>query len=479
MKKELNQLTIEEAARGLRAGEFTSLQITEACLAVIKKDNADINAFLEVFDTARTDAERADAKYASTKYANAPALAGIPIAIKDNMLMQGQRASSGSKILEGYVGTYDSAVVTALKKNDAVILGRTNMDEFAMGSSTETSGYGITKNPRDRARVPGGSSGGAAAAVGGDMAIASLGSDTGGSIRQPAALCGIVGLKPTYGTVSRSGLMALASSLDQIGPFAKSVADAEILFNAISGHDPKDSTSYPLELRAQHKTPAKKKLGVPKAFLGKGIDPDVLENFTMAVKRLEYAGWDIVDVDLPNIKYSLAVYYVIQPAEASANLAKYDGVRFGLSVKGDSLLDDYMKTRGQGFGKEVRRRIMLGTYVLSAGYYDAYYGKAKVVRELIKKDFDTAFETVDAILTPTTTSPAFKFGEKSNDPLAMYLEDIFTVPANIAELPGMSVPSGTVVRDGTPLPIGLQITAPRFREDVLFTIGKEFEKLAN
>lgn len=478
MPRELNTLTIEEAARGLRAGEFTSLDITKACLLKIEKDNPDINAFVELFQTAEDDARRADERFGPTHYAGAPLLAGIPIATKDNMLVEGQHASAGAKILEPYRAAYDATVVAELKRAGAVLLGRANMDDAAMGSSTETSAYGPTKNPIDRTRVPGGSSGGSAAAVAGGMAIASLGSDTGGSIRQPAALCGLVGLKPTYGAVSRSGLIALASSLDQIGPFARTVSDAEILFNTISVYDPKDSTNYPLPIRESHKQPLKKKLGVPRSFLGKGIDPDVLENFDAAVKRLEYQGWEIVDVDLPYIKYSLPAYYVIQPAECSANLARYDGVRYGLHVDGGTPLADYMKTRGAGFGKEVRRRIILGTYVLSHGYYDAYYGKAKMVRELIKKDFNTAFEKVDAILTPTTTSPAFKLGEKMSDPLAMYLEDIFTVPANIAELPSMSVPSGTVVRDGVDLPLGLLITANRFQENTLFAIGKEFEKIA-
>ena len=479
MNKPLNTLSIEEAAAMLRKGETTSVALTEACFAAARENNPDINAYVELFESAVSEAKTADEKYAATQYKNAPLLAGIPIAIKDNMLMKGKRATSGSKILEGYIGTYDSTVVTLLRAQDAVIMGRTNMDEFAMGSSTETSAFGNTKNPRDRARVPGGSSGGAAAAVAGDMALGSLGSDTGGSIRQPAALCGLVGLKPTYGAVSRFGLMALASSLDQIGPFAKTVGDAEIIFNTISAYDAKDSTNVPADIRASHVKPVKKKLGVPRAFFenGKGMDADVYENFQAAVKRLEYAGWEIVDVELPNLKYSLPVYYVIQPAEASANLAKYDGVRFGLHAGGDTLLSDYMKTRGEGFGRETRRRIMLGTYVLSAGYYDAYYGKANTVRELIKKDFEKVFETVDAILTPTTTSPAFKFGEKSADPLAMYLEDIFTVPANIAGLPAISIPSGTVSREGVELPIGFQVTAPRFREDILFTLGKEFEQL--
>lgn len=477
MTKQLNTLTIEEAARGLRSGEFTSVDLTEACLSQIEKDNGDINAFVELFPTALDDARRADEKFGSTKYADAPLLAGIPIATKDNMLVEGQHASAGAKILEPYRATYDAAVITELKNAGAVLLGRANMDDAAMGSSTETSAYGVTKNPIDRTRVPGGSSGGSAAAVAGGMALASLGSDTGGSIRQPAALCGLVGLKPTYGAVSRSGLIALASSLDQIGPFARTVADAEILFNAIAAYDPKDSTSVPLEIRESHKTPPKKKIGVPRSFLEKGVESDVLENFNNALKKLEYAGWEIVNVELPYLKYSLPAYYVIQPAEASANLARYDGVRYGLHVSGATPLEDYMKTRGVGFGKEVRRRIILGTYVLSHGYYDAYYGKAKMVRELIKKDFSKAFADVDAIATPATTSPAFKLGEKTSDPLAMYLEDIFTVPANIAELPSMSIPSGAVEREGKHLPLGLLLTANRFREDVLFAVGKEFESL--
>jgi aspartyl-tRNA(Asn)/glutamyl-tRNA(Gln) amidotransferase subunit A len=347
------------------------------------------------------------------------------------------------------------------------------MDEFAMGGSTENSAFGPTKNPHDLSLVPGGSSGGSAAAVGGNLALCALGSDTGGSIRQPASLCGVVGLKPTYGTVSRYGLMAMASSLDQIGPIAKTVEDAEILFNAIRGEDTLDSTStegpaYPTNGLE------KKKIGVPEGFLSEGVDTEVLTNFYESVHKFRDYGYEIVNVDLSLLKYSLACYYVLMPAEASTNLARFDGVRYGSHTNGEDLLADYMKTRGEGFGPEVRRRIMLGTYVLSAGYYDAYYNKANDVRKLIKDAYKKVFDEVDIVVTPTSPSPAWKIGEKINDPLQMYLEDIFTVPANLAGLPAISIPSGTTKAG---LPLGLQITAPHFREDLLFSFGKRFAKL--
>lgn len=472
------KLTIEEAARKLRAGEVTSLDLVDAAHRNFKEKNGELNALLEFFDDAFDAARACDAKYGPTKYQGAPVLAGIPIVIKDNILCEGKVATSGSRILDGYVAAYDSSVVVALKKLEAVIVGRGNMDEFAMGSSTESSAWGVTRNPHDSSRVPGGSSGGSVVAVASGMALASLGSDTGGSIRQPAALCGTVGLKSTYGTVSRSGLMALGSSLDQIGPFTKTTADAQIMFDAISGYDPLDSTNVPNPERKLAREASLKKIGVPFSFLEKGIEPDVRANFDASLDRLKKAGYEILDISLPTIPYSLAVYYIIQPAETSANLARFDGVRYGPRITGENLLGDYVDTRGAGFGKEARRRIMLGTYVLSAGYYDAYYGKACAAREKIKEELREVFKTVDAIATPTTTSPAFKFGEKSSDPVAMYLEDIFTVPANIAGVPSMSIPSGTVERDGRQLPVGLQLMAPHFGEKFLFEIGTAFEKTA-
>jgi len=353
-----------------------------------------------------------------------------------------------------------------------------------MGSSTENSAFGVTKNPVDNTRVPGGSSGGSAAAVASHTALAALGSETGGSIRQPASFCGVVGLKPTYGAVSRYGLMAMASSLDQIGPLTKTVDDAEILFHAIKGHDPLDSTSVPNSLYEQAMTPTKKKLviGVPKEiFENEGVDESVRANFNATLDLLRADGHEVREVDLPNMKYSLAAYYILMPAEASTNLARMDGVRFGLHKEGEDLLGDYEKTRGEGFGREVRRRIILGAYVLSSGYYDDYYHKARAVRNVIEEDFLKVFGSddkgVDVIASPTTPTPAFKIGERVNDPVKMYAADLFTVPANIAGIPGISVPSGTVDEDGTALPVGIQFMAPHFREDVLFNIGRDVERL--
>lgn len=467
---DVSKLTIAEARRALDAKEYSALELTDAYLKNIAARDGEIHAYVEVWEkSAREEAKKADGMIAQGE---AKALTGIPIANKDNILIEGRIASSGSKMLENYRATYDATVIQKLKAQGAVFLGRTNMDEFAMGSSTETSAFGITKNPRDPTRVPGGSSGGPAAAVAGDMALAALGSDTGGSIRQPAALCGIVGLKPTYGAVSRYGLMALASSLDQIGSFGRTVPDARMLFEAIRGHDARDSTSFP-DVTARTK-PAKK-IGVPRAFLQKGCDPDVLTAFEATLATLKEQSYEIVDVDLPNMPYSLAVYYILQPAEASSNLARYDGIRYGLSAPGNSIGEVYAKTRGAGFGKEVRRRILIGTFVLSSGYADAYYRKARFVQDAIRADFSGAFNNVDAVVTPTTPSPAFKFAEKS-DPLAMYAEDIFATPANIAGLPAMSVPMGTVQREGKALPVGFQIIAPHRGEETLFTIGADIEK---
>jgi aspartyl-tRNA(Asn)/glutamyl-tRNA(Gln) amidotransferase subunit A len=401
-------------------------------------------------------------------------LLGIPCAIKDNILIQGRIASAASKILEKYRAAYDATVVARLKAEGAVFIGRTNMDEFAMGGSTENSAFGVTKNPHDGARVAGGSSGGSAAAVAMDGALFSLGTDTGGSIRQPASFCGIVGLKPTYGAVSRYGAIAMGSSLDQIGPMAKTVEDCEIAFNAIHGKDIKDSTTIDTEIK-DLKTEKKKVIGVPRHFLtGDGIDREVLEKFEKSLESFKDKGYEIKEISLPNITHSLLVYYILMPAEVSSNLARFDGVKYGLHVDGKDGIDDYFETRRAGFGREVIRRILLGTYVLSSGYHEAYYNRANAIREMITADFRTAFESVDLIATPTTPSCAFKIGEKTDDPVAMYLEDIFTVPANITGMPALSVPCGTIEKGGKNLPIGLQFTARHGDEHALFEVGKEF-----
>jgi len=471
---DFNTKTLKELQEGLASGEFTSLELTKHYLKEGKKGNGEINAFLEIFDNATEQAVKADKKIKKGEKGD---LLGIPIAIKDNMLMEGKKATAGSKILENYVASYDSFVVKKLKNAGAVIIGRTNLDEFAMGSSTENSAFGVVKNPHDKKRVAGGSSGGSAAVIAMNGSPISLGSDTGGSIREPAAFCGCVGLKPTYGTVSRSGLIALGSSLDQIGPFGKTVSDVETVFNVIKEHDPKDSTSIrnPKFYKGEKK---KLTIGVPRDFLTEGVSSDVLERFEAALAELKKAGHVIKDVKLPYIKYSLPVYYIIMPAEASTNLSRFDGMRYGLHVEGEELLEDYNKSRGVGFGKEARRRIILGTYVLSSGYYDAYYGKATVVRQMIREDFDKAFKGCDAIATPTAPGPAFKIGEKE-DPVSMYLADIFTVPANIAGIPGISIPMGTVSRHDIELPVGFQLMAPHLHEETLFTLGKEIEKYTN
>jgi len=384
--------------------------------------------------------------------------------------VEGKRATAGSKILEGFVAPYDSTAVKKLKEAGAIILGRTNMDEFAMGSSTENSAYGVTKNPHDLSRVPGGSSGGSAAAVAANLALGALGSDTGGSIRQPAAFCGVVGLKPTYGKVSRSGLIALASSLDQIGPFAKTVSDAEILYKVLKGQDALDSTTV-----SERTYPSRNKfsriIGIPRAFVeSEGVDDGIRNNFREVIDKFKSLGYGIKDIELPHIKYSLAAYYIIMPAEASSNLARFDGVKYGQHQDGNDVIEDYFKTRGEGFGREARRRIILGTYVLSSGYYDEYYGSALKVKKLIAEELKEVFEEIDLILTPTTPTPAFRLGEKTSDPLSMYLADIFTVPANIAGLPSVSLPSGWAGA----LPLGILLTAGLGREGNLFAAGKEF-----
>ena len=470
MKINLKEMTIEKAHKSLKNGDFSVADLVNEYLKVIKEKNPEINAYLEVFEV------KEQVKIAEGKFKNDTAvlMTGIPVAIKDNILFKGHIASAGSKILENYKATYDSFVIEQLKKAGAVILGRTNMDEFAMGSSTQTSAYGVTRNPHNLSYVPGGSSGGSAAVVASQMALVALGTETCGSIRQPASFCGLVGVKPTYGVVSRSGIIAMGSSLDQVGPFAKTVRDTEILFNTIISHDKMDGTSIPKEKR----NPAKsigKKLGIPREFLkGEGIDTEVLKNFEESCVKLKKAGYEIIDVDLPLLKYSLAVYYVIMPAEVSSNLARYDGIRYGLCEDGEDLLQVYKKTKGQGFGREVRRRILLGTYILSHGYYDAYYNTAVKMREKIKEELEDIFTKVDAIITPTSPIPPFKIGEKMDDPVAMYLCDIFSAPANLANVSAISVPSG---KTNHGLPLGFQITGPYLGEDILFAIGKDFEKL--
>lgn len=472
MKIDLSTLTITKAHDALMKGDYSAVDLAKAYLEEIKLKNKELNAYLEVYDDVLDQAKEADKKIKAGK---TTMLTGIPIAIKDNILIKGKRVSSASKILENYTASYDATVITKLKEAGAVFLGRCNMDEFAMGGSTENSAFGTSRNPYDTSRVPGGSSGGSAVAVAGNLALVALGSDTGGSIRQPASFCGLVGLKPTYGSVSRHGLMAMASSLDVIGPIAKNVEDAEIVFNCIKGKDAFDSTSLDLKTINYKLKTSKLTIGVPRAFTeSEGIDKSAIENFNESLEKLKKLGHKVVDISLPNISFSLPVYYILMPAEASTNLSRFDGVKYGLLKSGKNLLEDYQLTRGAGFGKEVRRRILLGAYVLSSGYYDAYYNKAVAVRDVITNDFAEAFKTVDVIATPTTPTPAFKIGDKASDPLAMYLADIFTVSANIASIPAISVPSGFAEVEGKKLPLGLQFMAPAGGEVALFEITKEF-----
>jgi aspartyl-tRNA(Asn)/glutamyl-tRNA(Gln) amidotransferase subunit A len=421
-------------------------------------------------DSARAEAKAADEMIAARK---SQPLTGIPIAVKDNILIEGRIASAAAKMLENYHASYDATVIKKLKAQGVVFLGRTNMDEFALGGSTENSAFGPTHNPHDTSRVPGGTSGGSAAAVAAGLALGALGSDTGGSIRQPSAFCGVVGLKPTYGNVSRFGLIAAASSLDQIGAIAKDIEDVQILFNAIRGHDANDSTSLP-DTQAGSKKP--KTIGVPRAFLKEGVEPDMLAVFEATLEGLKAAGYSIVDIELPALKYALAVYYIINSAEVSTNLARLDGIRYGLSVDAPAINEVYEKSRAAGFGPETRRRIILGTFVLSSGYADAYYRKSRAVRELIRADFVKAFQGVDAIAIPTSPTAPWKIGDKA-DPLSLYAADIFTVPLNLAGLPGVSMPSGVVTRDGKDLPVGFQIIAAHGAEETLFSIGEDVQKL--
>ncbi len=464
---------IKETKKGLIDKKFSCFELTKAFLSKIKKENSKLNTFLNTSDElALEQAKKVDKKL--SKNQKIDLLEGIPIAIKDNILVEGYLATAGSKILENYKAVYDATVISKIKKAGMIILGKTNMDEFAMGSSTENSAFGTVKNPHDIMRVPGGSSGGSTAAVAANQCIVALGSDTGGSIRQPASFCGVTGFKPSYGAVSRHGLIAMASSLDQIGPIAKTVEDAKLVFDVIKGQDEMDSTT--LDLKTKNRKVEVKNLciGVPKEYFEEGINKEVKKAVKKAINDFEKQGAKIKEISLPYTKYGLAVYYIIMPAEISANLARYDGVKYGFSKGINNLLQNYLQTRAQGLGKEVRRRIILGTYVLSAGYWDAYYDKAQKVRTLIKKDFEKAFSNakVDIILTSTSPTTAFKIGEKK-DPLMMYLSDIYTTPASLAGLPAISVPCGKINN----LPTGLQIIGPQFQDNLVLEVAKLYEKI--
>ena len=468
------QKTVQQLHDELKNGTLTVEALVESCKATIEQKEKDIHALLGMYSDTFVDSQIAKAKK-MFKDGTATTLTGIPIVLKDNILVQGEIATGASKILENYVATYDATVVKKLKEAGAILLGRANLDEFAMGGSTENSAYGVTKNPHDFTKVAGGSSGGSAAVVAYGGVPVALGSDTGGSIRQPASFCGIVGLKTTYGDVSRYGIMAMGSSLDQVGPFGTSVEDVEAIYKVISGNDPHDSTSLPESMRHARDVSPKKVIGVPTSFINReGVDAEVLANFNQVIEKLKGAGYTVKDITIPNLEKSLSVYYVLMFAEVSSNLARYDGIRYGLSHPGETSIRSYFESRTAGFGDEVRRRILLGTYVLSSGYYDAYYNKANIVRDMLKKEFAKVFADIDVIATPTSPIPAFTIGEKSHDPLAMYLADIFTVPVNIVGVPAISVPSG---KTSTGLPLGMQFIAAHTREDILFAYGRELEKL--
>ena len=468
--------TVGDISKALKRGETSAKAVALASLETAEKLNDELNAFLEI------DRKGATSRAATIdeKRDFSPALAGIPIAIKDNICVRGLQTSCGSRILGPYQAPYNATAIERLLDAGAVVIGKTNCDEFAMGSSNENSAFGPVKNPWDTSRVPGGSSGGSASAVAAGIVPVALGSDTGGSVRQPASLCGVVGIKPTYGRVSRYGLVAFGSSLDQIGVFAQQAIDAAAVLQVIAGRDPHDATTadvpVPNYIGETEKNIAGLKIGVARALLGEGLDPEVRDAVEKAIETYRELGAEIVDVDLPHAKYAIAVYYIIATAEASSNLARYDGVRYGFRAEeAPGLRDMYRRTRDEGFGAEVKRRIMLGTYVLSAGYYDAYYLKAQKVRTLIRQDFAKAFSSCDAVLTPTAPTPAFRFGEKVDDPLAMYLNDIYTVTANLAGVPGISAPCG-ISSEG--LPMGLQLLGPYWSEGTLFRLAHAYQQAA-
>lgn len=462
--------TITELRTAYLDGSITPTDVVEESLACITQKDAEIHAYLDVYDDVREVAKEATERI-KTEGQSSPVLCGIPLAIKNNILIKGRRATGGSKILDTYTATYDATVIARLKDAGALFVGSTNLDEFAMGSSTENSAYGPTKNPIDLTRVPGGSSGGSAAAVAMGSVPGALGTDTGGSIRQPASYCGLVGMKPTYGALSRCGLMAMGSSLDQPGTLTRSVADAEVLYGVMSGIDPLDATTIAPDTYPVVPTKETYTFGVPRSFLASGVDTDVMERFEAHCASLRAGGHRIVDVEVPLFEKGLAAYYVVMPAEVSSNLARYDGMRYGVRVPGSDLLAEYLNSRAEGFGNEVQRRILLGTYVLSKGYYDAFYGKAERVRSLMRAELHNAFQTVDMIIMPTAPTPAFTFGAQA-DPLSMYRQDIFTVPVNLTGVPALSIPMGTVQRDGKDLPVGVQYMAPHAGEARLFDAGK-------
>src|ERR1700741_4026384 len=475
----LTSLTIDGARTAVQERKTTALALAEAHYARIKQEDGQIGAFLTLSkERALEQADRIDRMAAEGK--TLPPLGGVPVGIKDVMSTRGVRTTAGSKILEKYIPPYDCTAVTRLVAAGAVVLGKMNCDEFAMGSSNENSGYGPVRNPRDLSRVPGGSSGGSAAAVAADMAVFTLGSDTGGSIRQPASFCGIVGLMPTYGRVSRYGLIAFASSLDHIGPLTKNVKDAATVLHTIAGRDPMDSTTadvpVPDYVAELEKPVSGLKIGMAEEYFGDGLDAEVRKAVEDAIQTLAKLGCDVVPVSLPHTEYAIPTYYIVATAEASSNLARFDGVRYGYRSKNERTLSDmYRPSRDEGFGTEVKRRIMLGTYALSAGYYDAYYLKAQKVRALLTQDFGIAFKKVDAIVTPTSPTAAFKLGEKANDPLAMYLADIYTVTADLAGIPGVSIPCG---KTSEKLPIGLQILGKHFDEATILRIAHAYEQAA-
>jgi aspartyl-tRNA(Asn)/glutamyl-tRNA(Gln) amidotransferase subunit A len=467
--------TLKQLHEELKSGALTVEVLVESCKKIIIEKDPEVHALLGMYSDTLIDSQIIKAKEMFLN-GTATMLTGIPVVLKDNILVKGEVATGGSKILEHYVATYDATVVKKLRESGAILLGRANMDEFAMGGSTENSAYGVTKNPIDTTKVAGGSSGGSAAVVAYGGVPVSLGSDTGGSIRQPASFCGLVGLKTTYGVVSRFGVMAMGSSLDQIGPFAHCVEDAQELYKIIAGNDPHDSTSLLDTRQSDNQTiDTRKIIGVPMTFINqKGVNAEVLANFNDSIEKFKKEGYTIKDVTINHLEKALSVYYVLMFAEVSSNLARYDGIRYGLSHPGETSIRSYFESRTDGFGPEVRRRILLGTYVLSSGYYDAYYNKANLVRSMLKKEFERVFKDVDVIATPTSPIPAFTIGEKSHDPLAMYLADIFTVPVNIVGVPAISVPSG---KNSSGLPLGMQFIAPHMREDLLFTYGRELERL--
>jgi aspartyl-tRNA(Asn)/glutamyl-tRNA(Gln) amidotransferase subunit A len=458
------RVTIRETQEKLRKGELSPSDVANNFLSRIKERNGEVNAFLTVFEDVADQLEKQNKDLP---------LYGAVFGIKDNILIKGKRCTSASKILEHYIAPYNATVIEKIKENGGVFIGKTNLDEFAMGSSTENSAFGTSKNPIDIERVPGGSSGGSAVAVADGMCNAALGSDTGGSIRQPAAFCGVVGFKPTYGTVSRSGAASMVSSFDQIGPFANNIEDAELIFKAISGRDALDLVTSDIKKK---ETKENIKIGVPKEYFVDGMEDSVKDVIKEAIAKAEKEGFKIVEISLPHTEYALSVYEILMASEVSANLARYDGIRYGLDLKKEkakTIQEAYLENRGEGFGREVKRRIILGTYVLSAGYYDAYYIKAQKIRRLIAEDFEKAFQRVDVILTPTTPTLPFKIGEKMKDPLAMHLSDIFTVTANLAGLPAISLPCG---KSGNFF-VGAQVLTKRFNEELLFKASKKLEKI--